>query len=104
MSGRKIFVGQDGTISIRCHVEAIPQEFLVQALNRFMQSDDVPLPAICFRQFLLFVKRSWVPTVNTEPLESVVRLVVEVSLTADCRLSSSKCIAVRCVDTLGASE
>ena len=57
-----IFVEQDGTISIVCHMEAIRQELGVQVSNCFLQGDDVPLPCNLFFDGPLFSSpKSWVP-------------------------------------------
>ena len=96
-------LNKDGTTSIMCHVEAIRQELVIQVFNCFLQDDDVPIHRNVFFGNSFSTPRSWAPIINTEPPlfgQSVGHVVVEVVLTAICRVFSGRCIAARCVDTL----
>ena len=50
-----IWIEQDGTTSMVCHVEACREELVIHVFNCFLQGDNVPIsPQSVFRLLLLF--------------------------------------------------
>ena len=50
------------------NVEPIREKLVVNILNRFLQSDNMPFPcSLLFDSALLFTPRSWIPVVDAQP-------------------------------------
>ena len=64
-----VFAEQHCTPSVVGHVEAVREKLVVDILNRFLLSDNVPFPCNFLLDSTLFsTPRSWIPVVDAQPL------------------------------------
>ena len=97
-----IFVEQDRTSSMVCHVEAIRQELVLEVFNCFLWGDVVPLHRHMFFDSSFFPRRSPGFHFFTEPSlldQSVGHIIVEAVLLVRWRVFSGWCLAERGIGT-----